>query len=94
MKREHLNGLCRSLQITGFQDLTCSKRNKNEDQRQAYGDHVQRSFPECTTFFSKGCEKVEGVGVMNDKELKLEEIEASRTLGGERGKVMSRGEGK
>ncbi len=37
--------------------------------------------------------KVEGVGVMKDKELKLEEIETSHTLV-ERGKVMSRGEGR
>ena len=29
-------------------------------------------------------EKVKGVGVMNDEELKLEEIEASHTLGGYR----------
>jgi hypothetical protein len=35
--------------------------------------------------------KVEGVGVMKDKELKLEEIEASHTLGGA-GEV-SRGRG-
>ena len=27
--------------------------------------------------------KVEGVGVMNDEDLKLEEIEVSHTLGGE-----------
>ena len=36
--------------------------------------------------------KVEGVGVMKDEELKLEDIEASHTLGGA-GEV-SRGEGR
>ena len=36
--------------------------------------------------------KVEGVGVMKDKELKLDEIEASHTLV-DRGKVVSKEEG-
>ena len=33
---------------------------------------------------SRGCKTVKGVGVMKDEELKLEEIEASHTLGGYR----------
>ena len=41
---------------------------------------------------SNGGRKVEGVGVMKDKEIKLEEIETSHTLGGAgKGGVQGRG---
>jgi hypothetical protein len=44
--------------------------------------------------FSLGGWKVEGVGVVKEKPPKLEEIEASHTLGGAGGKTVSRGEGR
>ena len=61
-----------------------------------FGAQAQDSIPTIIIFYysqiKRGGRKVEGVGVMKDKELKLEEIEASLTLGGAgAGRVQGRG---